>query len=463
LGTVPEAYYTFVVDYAPYVYVIPNSGPDMSFGRAVLAAAFAIDFLSEAYNANQFEDRKTEIYNKIVSLADWILTQQCTNNAKKAYGGFKSNENSTYYYAIDACRVIPSLLKAYELTNDADYLNAAKLAAGTFLKTMQDQQAYGGFARAVDIDDNWLLQLDIECLYGLIGLKMLSEKYDAANASLYQNMMRNAVDFLREGFEGLWLYFDPADGRWHRVGLSENEVYDDCFAYALLGLYEYEGWNPSCRKVYSFLNSVGSSNKYPAYNAAVCWAGYIDVISRLPACPYYDAVTSGILWKVRWEHDKPSLAYSMKIIERHAEEFMFWGVKHADYSPVENRKAMATVCWLARLFLNYEEPRTRFTQLLRAHGAAVTLYPVKESGESVSYGEGVDIQAFIENARADEVLIEPGYLSSDYITVYAFAPFRVRDKIRLGSVDYEVLSVQAFDWRGDPAYFKAYCRRLTSA
>ena len=248
MGTVPEAYYTFVMDYAPYVYVIPDSGPDTSFGRAVLAAAFAIDFLSEAYNANQFKDRKTEIYNKIISLADWILTQQCTNNLKKAYGGFKSNENSTYYYAIDSCRVIPSLLKAYELTNDADYLNAAKLAACTFLKTMQDQQSYGGFARAVDIDDNWLLQLDTECLYGLIGLKMLAEKYDAANAGLYQNMMGKAVCFLREGFEGLWLYFDPADGRWHRVGLSENEVYDDCFAYALLGLYEYEGWSPSCRK-----------------------------------------------------------------------------------------------------------------------------------------------------------------------------------------------------------------------
>jgi hypothetical protein len=54
-----------------------------------------------------------------------------------------------------------------------DYLNAAKLAAGTFLKTMQDQQAYGGFARAVTITDAWLLQLDVECLYGLIGLKCL--------------------------------------------------------------------------------------------------------------------------------------------------------------------------------------------------------------------------------------------------------------------------------------------------
>ncbi|MEM3577571.1 MAG: hypothetical protein QXX51_03840 [Candidatus Bathyarchaeia archaeon] len=463
MNTVPETYYAFVMDYAPYVYVIPDSGPDMSFGRAALAAAFAIDFLYEAYSAKQFEDRRTDIYSKIVSLADWLLTQQCTDPQKKAYGGFKSTENSTYYYSVDACRVIPSLLKAYELIGNADYLDAAKLAA-TFLKNMQDQQPnYGGFARAVDINDNWLLQLDVECLYGLIGLKMLSEKYDVANASLYQNIMRKAVGFLREGFEGFWLYFDPSDGKWHRVGLNENEVYDDCFAYALLGLYEYEGWSPSCQKVYSFLNSMGPSSKYPAYNAAICWAGYIDVVSHLPACAYYDAVTSGILWKIRREHDKPSLAYSMKIIEKHSEEFMFWGPKFDDYSPIENKWAMATVCWLARLFLNYEEPLTRFTQSLRAHGEWVTLFPVVTVGESTSYGEAITIQAFVETARTEEVIIEPGYLISNYVTVYTFTPLRIRDKIRVGSVDYEVLSVQVFDWRGNPAYYKAYCRRLTGA
>jgi hypothetical protein len=460
LANVPEAYYQFIMDYAPYVYVTPPDVPDTSFGRAAFAAAFAIDFLYEAYSAKQFSDRKTAIYDKIVSLADWILTQQCTNSAKKAYGGFKSAENSTYYYAVDACRAVPSLLRAYEVTNDADYLNAAKLAAGTFLKTMQDQQAYGGFARAVDIDDNWLLQLDIECLYGLVGLKMLAEKYDVENASLYRGIMSKAVSFLREGFEGLWLYFDPTDGNWHRVGLNENEIYDDPFAYALVGLYQYEGWSLSCQKVYHFINSIRASAQYPAYNPAVCWAGYIDVTSRFPACDYYDAVTAGILWQIRRNHDKPSPAYSMKIIDKHQSDFMFWGVKHANYSPVENKWAMATVCWLARLFLNYEEPLTRFTQVLKAQGELVTLYPLVGVGEFTSYGESVDIQAIVSPARADEVLIEPGYIINDYITVYAFAPLRQHDKVHWKGVDYQVLSVQAFNWRGETAYFKAYCRRL---
>ncbi len=457
---VPEAYYDFVMDYAPYVYVIPPDNPDPEWGRAAFAAAFAIDFLCKAYQAKQFEDRKIEIYNKIVSLADWILTQQCTDPQKKAYGGFKSNETSTYYYSVDACRVIPSLLRAYELTNDGDYLDAAKLAGATFLKTMQEQQAYGGFARAVDINDNWLLQLDVECLYGLIGLKMLAEKYDTANASLYQNMMTNAVGFLREGFENLWLCYDPADSSWHRVGLSENEVYDDPLAYALIGLYEYEGWSLSCQKVYNFINTIKASAQYPAYNPAICWAGYIDVVNRFPACDYYDAVTAGILWQIRKNHDKPSLKLSMQVIDKHQEEFMFWGVRHADYSSVENKKAMATVCWLGLLYLNYEDPLTRFTQVLKAQGENIILYPIREAADKVSYGEGIDILALVNPARVDEVLIEPGYIINDYIMVYTFTPLRQRDKIRRKGLDYEVLGVQAFDWKGETAYFKANCRRL---
>ena len=457
---VPEAYYEFIMEYAPYVYVIPPNMPDPAWGRAAFAAAFAIDFLYEAYNVKQFEDRKTAIYNKIVNLADWLLTQQCIDPQKKAYGGFKSAENSTYYYAVDACRVVPSLLKAYELTKDMDYLNAARLAAGTFLKTMQDQQAYGGFARAVTITDAWLLQMDVECLYGLIGLKMLAEKHDMANASLYQTMMAKAVSFLREGFENLWLYFDPSDDKWHRVGLAENEIYDDPLAYALLGLYEYEGWSLSCQKVYNFINSIRASAQYPAYNPAICWAGYIDVTTRFPACDYYDAVTSGILWRIRRNHDKPSYAYSMKIIEKHQNQFMFWGAKHTDYSYVENKQAMATVCWLARLFLNYEEPQTRFTQILRSKGENITLYPVIEAAETVSYGEGIDIPAIVSPTRVEEVFIEPGYMVNDYISVYTFAPLRQHDKVRRKGVDYEVLGVQAFDWKGETAYFKANCRRL---
>jgi hypothetical protein len=460
MGTVPEAYYQFVMDYAPYVYVIPPNTPDPAFGKGVLAASFAIDFLYEAYSAPQFENRKADIHSKVVSLADWVLTQQCLDPARKAYGGFKSAETSTYYYSVDACRAIPSLLRAYDLTDDSRYLGAAKLAAGTFLKTMQAQQAYGGFARTVTIGDAWLLQLDVECLYGLAGLKMLAETYDTPNATLYQGIMGKVIGFLRVGFENLWLDFDPADGKWHRVGLTENEVYDDPFAYALVGLYEVEGWSVSCQKVYNALNNIRANAKYPAYNPAICWAGYIDVISRFSACDYYDAVTSGILWKIRQNHDQPSLELSIKIISKHIGEFMYWGAKHADYSYVENKQAMVTVCWLAQLFLHYEEPTTQFTRILRSKGEAVTLFPVREATATVTYGEPLDLLAVVSPLKAEQVMLEAGYYLNDYLAFYTFLPVRVHDKIRRQGEDYEIQTLTPFTFSNQRLYFKSSARRL---
>jgi hypothetical protein len=62
--------------------------------------------------------------------------------------------------------------------------------------------------------------------------------------------------------------------------------------------------------------------------------------------------------------------------------------------------------------------------------------------------------------RVEEVLIEPGYLINDYITIYTFAPLRHHDKIRCRGEDYQVLGVQTFNFAGETVYFKANCRRL---
>jgi hypothetical protein len=470
MATVPDSYYQFIIDYAPYVYVIPESGPDLTVGKATLAAAFALDFLTQAYNANQFENKQAEIYSKIVSLADWLVTQQYTADPnKKAYGGFKSTETSNYYYSIDAARAIPALVRTYKLTNTEAYLNAAKLAGTTFLHNMQrppvpivHDKYYGGFACAVTDADFWLPEMGIENLYALIGLKTLAE-HDPANKSLYETMMTEAVDFLRQGFENLYLEFytpPSGDGQWHRTGTSENQIYDDPFAYALLGLYDYEGWSTSVQKIYSFINAVKASPDYPVYNPAVCWAGYIDVLNRTPACDYYDAVTAGILWRIRRDHDKSSFEFSKTVIDKHQSEFMFWGVKHTDYSNVENKQAMATVCWLSQLFLYYEDPLTRFTQILQAAGENIVLYPVREAGSTVTYGEGADIKAVVSPARVEEIVIEPGYVTNDYLVIHFFAPLRHHDKIRRKGVDYEVLDIQEFDFQGETLYRRATCRRL---
>jgi len=469
---VPDAYYQFIMDYAPYLYVIPETGPDLTLGRAVLAAAFAIEFLYDAYYDARYAARQTDIRDKIVSLANWILTQQYTADPeKKAYGGFKSTETSTYYYSVDACRAIPALIKAYRLTGTTGYFNAAKLA-GAYLLSMQNPPTpgvhdayYGGFARAVTITDTWLPEMDIENLYGLIGLEMLIEE-DPENESMYQSIIGDLVYFLRTGFEQLYLYYHPpptGDGAWHRVGLSNNEIYDDPFAYALSGLYDYEAQSLTVEKIYNFINTIRASAQYPAYNSAICWAGYIDVVSRFAACDYYDAVTSGILWRLRKDHDKSSFEYSLKIIDKHQDEFMFWGVHHTDYSYEENKKAMATVAWLSLLYLHYADPMTRFTQILRSKGENVILYPVREASESVSYGEGVDIKAIASPARVEEIVPEAGYIITDYIVIHVFAPIRSRDKIRRKGVDYEVAELQEFDFQGDTIYRRAVCRRFLGA
>ena len=470
MAAVPDAYYEFIMDYAPYVYVVPESGPDMTWGRAAFAAAFAIDFLYEAYFDEEFDDRSAEIEAKIVELADWMLTQQCTDSEKQAYGGFKSAESSAQYYSVDACRTVPALLKAYELTSNAAYLNGATLAGATFLYNMQHKPSqlgvhdryYGGFARAVTLADTWLQQMDVECLYGLIALKMLCES-DPANKSTYEAMMVDAIGFYRQGFEGFYVYYDPppiGDDRWHRTDPAESTIFDDPLAYALLGLYDFEGWSSTVQKAYAFVNAIGASPTYPAYNPAICWAGYIDVTARTPACDYYDNVTAGILAQIRRDRDKSAYEFSVKIISKYPSEFMFWGAKHADYSFVENKQAMATVCWLAQLLLSYESPVTRFTQILNSKGENLTLHPVTEAGERTAYGAGIDVKAIVLPAKAEEVLLEPGYVTNDYLTLHVFAPVRRRDKIRRNGEDYEILSVQNFTFKGDVAFRKITCRRL---
>ena len=437
-------------------------GPDPAFGRGAFPAAFAIDFLCQAYAAKQFIANKAAILAQITSLADFIVSQQCTNASKKAYGGFQSAEGSTQYYAIDAGRCIPALLEAYALSSDIRYLNAAVLAGATFLKTMQDQQTYGGFARAVGIDDSWLLQLDVECLYCLIGLKLLADNYDVSNAAIYQDMMSKAVGFLRYGLENFWLNFDPSDGKWHRVGLTENDVYDDSLGFALLGLYTYEGWSSSCKQVYSFLQSIRASAQYPAYNPSICWPGYIDVVHKMADCAYYDAVTIGILGSIRAAHDKPSYALSMQVLNGHQSGFLFWGPLFTDYSPVTPQKAMSNVTWLARFFLSYQEPSTDFSSLINLNGETLSLFPVQEAADNLSWGEALSLKAVVALGVAGEIVLEPGYITEDHITVYSLLPIRVHDKIRRLGVDFEVLTVQCFDLNGDPQYYKSACRKLIS-
>jgi hypothetical protein len=109
------------MDYAPYFYVIPGTGVDTEWGRGPAPAAHAIDFLNEAYQSAQFDTEKTAIYNKIFELANYLVSIQCTDDGKLAYGGFQSKDDSTDYFSIDAMRAIPALPKAYHFTGTTAY------------------------------------------------------------------------------------------------------------------------------------------------------------------------------------------------------------------------------------------------------------------------------------------------------------------------------------------------------
>jgi len=466
-----------MVDNLAYTYYVAKNGkvegPDPAYGKGAFPAAFAIDFLYEAYSASQFSSNQAEILAKIVALANFLLTQQCTDPAKKAYGGFKSSETGTEYWSIDAGRCIPPLLKAYSLTNTVGYLDAAKLAGATFLYNMQHQpeilgvhdKYYGGFARYVTITNTWSQWMLVEDLYDFIALKMLAETYDTGSKPLYETMMADAVGFLREGFEQLYMWFDPkpsGDGKWHRIGINETEVYDDPISFALLGLYTYEGWSLTSQRVYNFVQSIRASAEHPAYNPAICWPGYIDVVTRFPACNYYDNITSGILWRIRAVHDKSSFQFAMQIIDHNQDKFMYWGSLFTDLSPIVEQKAMANVAWLSLLFLNYLDPVTHFTRILRKHGEGVLLFPIIEAVETVSYGGAFDILAIVSPVRVEEMVPEAGYILTDYLVLHIFAPIRNRDKIRRKGVDYEATELQEFDFQGAIIYRRIVCRRLLS-
>jgi hypothetical protein len=233
-------------------------------------------------------------------------------------------------------------------------------------------------------------------------------------------------------------------------------------ANALLGLYDYEGYSSTVQKTYQAINAIAASPQYPAYNSAVCWAGYINVKAKTLACDYYDAVTSGILAKIRQHHDKPAYEFSAKTISMHLDEFMFWGTNHANYAPVENKQAMATVCWLGQLLLGFEPPLTRFTQVLNSKGENLTLYPITETGETTAYGEAVDLKAIVLPGKAEEIFLEPGYIINDYLVLHVLAPIRRHDKITRSGIEYEVTSIQDFTFKDEIAFRKVTLRRLQS-
>jgi hypothetical protein len=183
-------------------------------------------------------------------------------------------------------------------------------------------------------------------------------------------------------------------------------------------------------------------------------------MNRKPACEYYDCVTVGILCGIRNAYDSLALDQSVKALLAKPDNFMFWGVKFSDYSPVESKKSTVTVSWLAHLLLNYSPLTSIFTRILRVHGRPVTLYCRRETNGDVGYSEAAEIMAIVNPAQASETLIQPGYASSDVIRVFTVSNIQHRDKIAFDAEEYEVGPVEEFCFQNQLMYRTAVCKRL---
>jgi hypothetical protein len=70
------------------------------------------------------------------------------------------------------------------------------------------------------------------------------------------------------------------------------------------------------------------------------------------------------------------------------------------------------------------------------------------------------LKAIVLPTKAEELIIEPGFLVNDYIVLHVFAPIRRHDKVTRNGIEYEVTSFQDFAFKDEVIFRKATCRRL---
>jgi hypothetical protein len=70
------------------------------------------------------------------------------------------------------------------------------------------------------------------------------------------------------------------------------------------------------------------------------------------------------------------------------------------------------------------------------------------------------MQAVIKNGSINEILLEAGYVITDYLLCYSLIPVRPRDKIRRRGSDYQVQFVEKQVLKNRTLYYKAQLRRL---
>lgn|GEM_PF-646473 len=334
-----------VLRHAPYKQVAPDSGkPNTKIGRTPGSACEVIRFLTLFSRADPSD---AQALAKAKSLADWVISLQETNESSMVYGGVPSTPDlappaNRYFYAIDAGFCGTAMFELYDLTKDEKYARAG-LRFADFLVNMQSGSRRP-YARPAGMTDGfcefivdagpepaWNCDRHVKTLSALPVLRRASiysgkPHYEAAAAS--------ARAFLVPGLAGAWEHADAAalsacrerecPNVWRRIkgpnGEPDYFVYGDTLAYALRGLFEYEGPSSDVRRLYQDFSSYrGNDPKTQRYDGRIAFAGYLHPASRSPdpLSGYYDLVTLGILHGLRRNISPDHYAVADRVLRTH--------------------------------------------------------------------------------------------------------------------------------------------------
>lgn len=317
----------FVLRHAPYKQVAPVSGaPNEKIGRAPGSACEVIRFLTSLARNDPFD---SEALSKAQALGDWIIGLQDKAEGSPSFGGVPSTPDlaapaNRYFYTIDAGFCGAAMFSLHDLTKEDRYLNSG-LRFADFLVRMQSGPGRP-YARAPGEPDGfcefvvnagpapaWNCDRHVK---NLSALPVLHRAAALSGKSHYEAAARSARSFLVEGLSAAWEHADakalaecpeaPCRGIWRRVPGPRKEpdyyVYGDTLAYALRGLFEYEGPSPAVRALYeTFAGYRGKDPKTRQYDGRIAFAGYMHPASAAPDpfSAYYDVVTLGILHGLR--------------------------------------------------------------------------------------------------------------------------------------------------------------------
>lgn len=281
---------------------LETGAPNRAIGRTPGAACEAIRYFAKASQSAELP-----IAPQVAETANWIMSLQVPQGSRFA-GGVPSTPDlpapsNSYHYAIDAAFCADAMMHLHEATGRSEYLQSAQ-AFGNFLVTMIQQSKGQGICEFVVNPVSPALNCDsyVKNLVALPALRELSEK---TGKPVYAQNAAALRESLVPGLLGFWEYRDTS---WKRVkGPHQEEnffVYGDTIAYALRGLYEYEGASPTVRAVYRSVTEMkGDAPKTASYAPGIALAGYLKVEANAPDeySHYYDVVTLGLLHAVRQE------------------------------------------------------------------------------------------------------------------------------------------------------------------